>query len=74
MKSIVKILLAVFVLGLAVSFTSCSKNNFSHNYNKRRHSNAPTIDPVAQKSKPLRKTFVVPEKRKPILGQKKVKI
>ena len=74
MKAIVKILLAVFIVGSVASLSSCSKNNYSHNYKKRRHSSSPTIDPVAQKSKPLRKTFVVPDKKKPILGQKKVKI
>jgi hypothetical protein len=74
MKSFLKIILAVFIIAFGFSLSSCSKNNFSHNYNKKRHSSAPTIDPVAHKSKPLRKTFIVPEKKKPILGQQKSKI
>ena len=74
MKIFLKIILAVFIVAFAFSFTSCSKNNYSHNYNKKRNSGSPTIDPVTQKSAPLRKNYIVPSKRKSILGQQKSKI
>jgi PBP1b-binding outer membrane lipoprotein LpoB len=74
MKSFPKILLAAVILAFVFILSSCSKNNFSHNYNKKRHQSSSSIDPVAHKSKPLRKTFIIPDKKKPILGQQKAKI
>lgn len=71
MKVLSKILLAVFFVSLVLTFSSCSKNTYSHNYNKKRNSGSSTIDPVSQKSEPIRKNYIVPGKRKRILGQQK---
>jgi len=74
MKVLSKIILAVFLISLAMTFSSCSKKSYSHNYNKKRGSSSSTIDPVSQKSDPIRKNYIVPDKRKKVLGQEKSKI
>ena len=73
MKVLSKIILAVSVISL-IGFSSCSKNSYSHNYNKKRGSGSSTINPVAQKKEPVRKNFVIPGKKKKILGEQKSKI
>ncbi len=73
MKSVRKPVLAIVIVLTAVLFSACSQSTYSHKGSMRRAS-ASHIDPVSQKKYPLRKNYIVPVKRKPILGLKKPKI
>ena len=69
MKVIAKIIVVVMVIAFMAPLSSCSKKTYS---SKRTSSS--TIDPVTRKSEPVRKTYVVPAKKKKILGQNKPRI
>ncbi len=72
MKSLRKPVYVIAIILTAVLFSACSQNV----YHKRniRHASASHIDPVSPKKYPLRKNYIVPVKRKVILGQQKPKI
>lgn len=74
MKVFLKIAVAVLIIAFAAPFSSCSKKNYGSKSYAKRNTSSPTIDPVSRKSEPVRKTYVVPAKRKKILGQNKPKI
>lgn len=73
-----KVFLRTITLTLAVVFmvsvSSCSKKNYSSKSYAKRGSSSSTIDPVTKKSEPVRKTYIVPQKKKKVLGQEKPKI
>lgn len=71
MKVLYKILAAFLIVAFTASFSSCSKKGYAHK--SKRHSSA-TIDPVTQKNEPVRKKYIVPDKKKKILGTEKSKI
>ncbi|MEJ2594939.1 MAG: hypothetical protein P8100_07395 [bacterium] len=71
MKVLYKILAAFLIVAFTVSFSSCSKKGYAHK--SKRHSSS-TIDPVTQKNEPVRKKYIVPDKKKKILGTEKSKI
>ncbi len=71
MKGFYKVFVAIFILSISLTFFSCSqKSSASFNYNARRN-NQSTIDPVSRKTTPVRKKFIIKNKRRHILGQKK---
>ena len=73
MKKIRKPVSVLLIIVAAFSISACSQNAYS----SRRsygHASAPHIDPVTPKKYPLRKNYIVPVKRKEILGLKKPKI
>lgn len=70
MKRFYKVFLTIFILSISVTFFSCSKSSAGHKYNARR-GNQSTISPVSSKSTPVRKKYVIKNKRRNILGQKK---
>lgn len=69
MKLSLKVFIPIIVLVLAFAATSCSKSTASHNYNARRSQS--TINPVSTKKTPVRKKYIIKNKRRNILGQKK---
>jgi uncharacterized lipoprotein YehR (DUF1307 family) len=69
MKLSKKFFIPIIVLVIAFAMLSCSKNTVSHNYNARR--NTSSIDPVSTKTTPVRKKYIIKNKRRKILGQKK---
>jgi len=71
MKILYKILIAVLIVSFTATFSSCSKNSYAH---KSKRRNSSTIDPVTQKQEPVRKHYIVPNKKKKILGSEKSKI
>ncbi len=73
MKAIRKIVYALVIVMIAAWFSACSQNTYTGN-RKMRHASASHIDPVSPKKYPLRKNYIVPVKRKEILGQKKPKL
>ncbi|OQX75983.1 MAG: hypothetical protein B6D64_10720 [Bacteroidetes bacterium 4484_276] len=73
MERLKRPVIIILIVISAALFTACSQNT----YNTRRtygHASAPHIDPVSHKKYPLRKNYIVPVKRKEILGLKKPKI
>ncbi len=71
MKGLYKILMIVFIFSISITFFSCSqKSTASYNYNVGKKSQT-TIDPVSTKSQPVRKKFVIHNKKRNILGHKK---
>lgn len=73
MKSIQKILVAILIILVSVTFVDCSNKSSGYNYRAHRNS-SPTIKPVETKHEPVRKNFIVPQKKKKILGQQTPKI
>lgn len=69
-----KAIFIIVVVFLSASFSSCSKNNFSHNYKAKSKGTSASIDPISRKSEPVRSKYIVPSKKKRILGQDKPKI
>jgi len=73
MAALQKIIYVLFIMLISASFSACSQNTYGHKRNTR-HVSASHIDPVSRKQEPLRKTFIVPVKRKRVLGLEKPKI
>jgi len=74
MKTLFKIIVAVLIISSSVTFTSCSKSTYgSKSYAKSRGSSA-SIDPISRKTEPVRKKYVINNKRKNILGNETPKI
>ncbi|NOY51202.1 MAG: hypothetical protein GXO88_11670 [Chlorobi bacterium] len=69
MKLSKKFFIPIVVLLIAFAMSSCSKGLSTHNYNARR--NQSSVDPVSTKTTPVRKKYIIKNKRRNILGQKK---
>ncbi len=64
MKKIIKYLsIFTFVVVATLAFSSCSRSNFGG----RRYGVA-TLSPITPKRMPVRKKFIVNNRRRPILG------
>jgi hypothetical protein len=74
MKVLLRIATFVIIVSLALPFASCSKKGYGGKSYAKRNTSSPTIDPVSRKSEPVRKTYLIPAKKKRILGQNKPKI
>ncbi len=64
-KSIWLLLAGSVILLLA----SCAKNSYSHKYNNSYRSYSQSAYPVSQKSTPVVKKYVIPGRKKAVLGQ-----
>gem|GEM_PF-3334249 len=73
MAALQKIIYVLFIVLISASFSACSQNTYAHKHNTR-HASTSRIDPVSRKQEPLMKRFIVPVKRRKILGQEKPKI
>jgi len=73
MESFKRPVTIILIVLSAALFSACSQSTYGHKSSMRRAS-ASHIDPVSQKKYPLRKNYIVPVKRKPILGLQKPKI
>ncbi len=71
MKALYKILFIVLTVSFALSGASCSKKNHGFSYRNDPKRSSTSYDPVARKSHPVRKKYVVSGKRKTILGHEK---
>ena len=71
MKVLYKVLVAVLIVTFAASFSSCSKKSYA---SKSKKNSASSIDPVTSKNEPVRKNYIIPGKKKKILGTQKTKI
>jgi len=68
MKAIVKITLILLTISLSFASTSCSKKNHGFKYSSDPKHGASSYDPAARKHQPIRKKYIVNNKRKAILG------
>jgi uncharacterized lipoprotein YehR (DUF1307 family) len=66
------LLITVFVF--AIAFASCSKKTYTHTYKAKSRASSSAIDPITPKNEPVRKNYIVPKKRKKILGLEKPKL
>lgn len=71
MKAIVKIVLLILTISFSLSNISCSKKSHGFNYKSDPKRGASSYDPAATKHEPVRKKYVVSNKRKTILGHEK---
>ena len=71
MKALVKIIILVLTISFSLSNTSCSKKNHGYKYSAEPKHGASSYDPAATKHKPVRKKFIINNKRKTILGHEK---
>jgi len=68
MKTFLKIVAAVLIISSTVTFTSCSKSTYGHKYHAKSRGSSSTIDPLSRKSQPVRKKYIINNKRRRILG------
>lgn len=71
MKTLVKIIILVLSISFSLSNSSCSKKSHGFNYSSDPKRGASSYDPVATKHNPIRKKYIVNNKRKTILGHEK---
>jgi len=71
MKTFVKIIFLVLTISFSLGNTSCSKKSSGFNYSSEPKRGASSYDPVATKHQPIRKKYIVNNKRKTILGHEK---
>jgi len=68
-----KMLIRLFTIALFISFSvtamSCAKDNYKHNYKSKRQGTSTSASAVSTKKTPVRKNFIIPAKKKKILGQ-----
>ncbi len=68
MKLIVRLFFVVVIAVSVISLSSCSKRSYpSHASNKKYH-NTVTASAATPKKEPLRKKYIVPNKRRRVLG------
>lgn len=71
MKVPIKLIILVLTISFSLANTSCSKKNHGFNYKSDPKRGASSYDPVATKHNPVRKKYIVNNKRKTILGHEK---
>jgi len=71
MKGLVRIVLFLLIVVLSSSLSSCSKKSSGFKYPAHRPSGATSYDPGATKHQPIRKKYVIHQRRGNILGHKK---
>lgn len=73
-----KALIRLFTIALFISFSitamSCAKDNYKHNYKSKRQGSSSSTLAAEPKKTPVRKNFLIPNKKKKILGQQKPKV
>ena len=74
MKELSRLFTIVLFITFSFSAVSCAKDNYTHNYKQKRQGASTSTLAIETKNKPVRKNFVIPDKKKKILGQKKPKV
>ena len=69
MKVFIKLLSIVFLVSISFTAISCAKDNYKHNYKQKRQGSSTSAYAVETKKTPVRKNFIIPNKKKKILGQ-----
>ncbi len=68
MKFLVRFLFVVVITLSIVSLSSCAKKSYPAYTGKHKSHVAASIDPATPKKQPLRKHYIIPNKKKKILG------
>ncbi len=71
MKPLIKLLIIFLTISFSISSTSCSKKNHGYKYSNGPKYGASSYDPVARKDHPVRKKYIINNKRRNILGHEK---
>ncbi|MFA5418215.1 MAG: hypothetical protein WC341_07115 [Bacteroidales bacterium] len=71
MKGIIKIVIFVLIVVTSGSFSSCSRKSTGFTHSSSNAGKGSSYDPVAPKNYPVRKKFVINQRRAVILGHKK---
>ncbi|MBC8319500.1 MAG: hypothetical protein H8E34_02125 [Bacteroidetes bacterium] len=71
MKALIKVLILILTISFSLTYSSCSRKSHGFNYKSDPKSGATSYDPVVTKHKPIRKKFILNNKRKTILGHSK---
>ena len=74
MSALKRIFFAVMIVLFSTFIFSCSQKNYGHAHNSKRTMSASTVNPVSTKKAPVEKKYVLPNKKKRILGQQKPRI
>lgn len=69
MKALIRLFAIAFFISFSLTALSCSKDNYRHNYKSKRLSASTSTMAVVTKKKPVKKNFIIPKKKKRILGQ-----
>ncbi|RLD87465.1 MAG: hypothetical protein DRJ09_10245 [Bacteroidetes bacterium] len=68
MKLLVRMLFVVVIVLAIVSLSSCAKKSYPAYTGKQKNRTVASANPAAPKKEPLRKHYIVPKKKKKILG------
>ena len=71
MKGLIRTMLFVVTIMFSIGLASCSKNSTGFKYPAHRPAGATSYDPGATKHQPIRKKYVINQRRDNILGHKK---
>jgi len=71
MKGLIRTIIVIATVTLSVSFVSCSKKSSGFKYPAHRPAGATSYDPGATKHQPIRKKYVINQRRDNILGHKR---
>ena len=68
MKFLVRLLFVAVVLFSIVSLSACAKKSYPAHTGKHKTRTIASVDPATPKKAPLRKHYIIPKKKKRILG------
>jgi hypothetical protein len=75
MNTVKKIAFAAIAVLFLTTVFSCSQKNYGYAHNKSKQQvSASTVNPVTTKNNPVEKKYILPNKKKRILGQQKPRI
>jgi hypothetical protein len=69
MKALIRLFTIVLFISFSFTAMSCAKDNYKHNYKSKRQGSSTSTLSVEQKKTPVRKNYIIPNKKKRILGQ-----
>jgi len=68
MKLLVRLSFVIVLALSIISFSSCSKKSYPNHAGKRKSHSTVTASAATHKKDPLRKKYIVPNKRRRVLG------
>ena len=74
MKIFIKLFTIIVFVSFSITAMSCAKDNYKHNYKSKRTAQSTSNLSVQSKKQPVRKNFIIPDKKKKSLGQETPKI
>jgi len=68
MKLLVRLSFVIILAFSVISLSSCSKKSYPNHAGKKKSHSTVTASAASQKKDPLRKKYIVPNKRRRVLG------